>query len=94
MTYTNDDVDQFLENDLRHLERCDLADDHPFANPWHDGSWMTEAVRILRATRAGEFPNIIGQEHAAFLKNVYDLAISRGYADGGDGEWDGEEASR
>jgi hypothetical protein len=80
------DVAVFLDEDLGHLDRCDLSDDHPFANPWHDGSWVDVALKALSQSYVWDL--FQGDADAEdFIEAVGKLAMDRGY-DNGVGRYD------
>jgi hypothetical protein len=79
-SFTDNDVEVFLDDHL--VERCDicnLGDDHPFRNPWHNGTWI-DVARELFAEHREEFGHVRDPE--SFITAVGKLAMYRGYDDG------------
>jgi hypothetical protein len=83
LSFTSEDVADFLDNHgIECVEPCNLADDHPFQNGWHNGSWEDTLTDRFTEIRAEQYPNVIDADVADVLAEVGELAFSRGYDNG------------
>lgn len=93
-SFDHDDVCEFLDNECSDMEICDLSSEHPFRNPWHNGSWRAEVADLWERRERDRWPHIADADVSAFIDAVGEEAFMRGY-DTGCSVYEGaEEAAR